>query len=99
MTEPARTEAPTKDIAVEDPSTQEIEEILKIIWKSDYKIVEQLGQTPSKISMLSLLLCSEAHAQALIKFLKNSHVPQETTADQLENCVASLNANKSLGFS
>ena len=76
MTEPTRTEAPTKDITIEDPFTQEMEEILKIIRKSDYKIVEQLGQTPPKISMLSLFLCSEAHAQALIKFLKNSHVPQ-----------------------
>ena len=76
-----------------------MEEILKIIRKSDYKIVEQLGQTPSKISMLSLLLCSEAYAQALLKFLKNSHVPQETTADQFENCVASLTADNGLGFS
>ena len=44
----------------------EIEEILKIIKKSDYNMVEQLGQIPSKISMLSLLLCSEAHAKDLI---------------------------------
>ena len=49
--------------------------------------------------MLSLLLCSEAHAQALLKFLKNDHVPQETTTDQFDNCVASLNANNGLGFS
>ena len=41
--EPARTEAPKK-IFVET-SRQEIEEILKIIKKSDYNIVEQLGQT------------------------------------------------------
>ena len=76
-----------------------MEEILKIIIKSDYQIVEQLGQTPSKIYMLSLLLCSEAHAQALIKFLKNAHVPQETIADQFENCVSSLTADNGLRFS
>ena len=52
-----------------------MEEILKIIKKSDYNIVEQLGQTPSKISMLALLLCSEAHTKALVKFLKSAHVP------------------------
>ena len=96
MTDSSRKEAPTKDI--EDPSSQEMEEILKIIWKSDYKIMEQLRQTPSKISMLSLLLCSEAHAQTLIKFLKNAHVPQETTAEQFENYVASLTAYNGLGF-
>ena len=76
-----------------------MEEILKIIRKSDYNVVEQLGQTPSKISMLALLLCSEAHAKALVKFLKYAHVPQETSADQFEDCVASLTADNGLGFS
>ena len=83
--EPARTEAPKK-ITVE-ASRQEMEEILKIIKKSDYNVVEQLGQTPSKISMLSLLLCSEAHAKDLIAFLKTAHVPQETSADQFKDCM------------
>ena len=99
MTEPAMTKALTKDITIEDPSTQDMEEILKIIRKSDYQIVEQLRQTPSMISMMYLLLCSDAHAQALIKFLKNAHVPQETTADQFENCVESLTVDNGLGFS
>ena len=71
---PAQTEV-LKKITVE-ASKQEMKEILKIIKKRDYNIVEQLGQTPSKISMLSLLLCSEAHAKALITFLKTAHVPQ-----------------------
>ena len=72
---------------------------MKIIKRSDYNIVEQLGQTPSKISMLSLLLCFEAHANSLVKFLKTSHVPQETSADQFEDYVASLTADNGLGFS
>ena len=46
MVEPTRIEAPAKDIATEEPSTQEMEEILKIIKMSDFKIVEQLGKTP-----------------------------------------------------
>ena len=61
--------------------------------------MEQLGQTPSKISMLALILCSEAHAKALIKFLKTTHVPQETSAYQFQECVASLTADNGLGFS
>ena len=76
-----------------------MDEILKIIKRSNFKIVEQLGKTPSKISMLSLLLCSDAHARALIKFLKKAHVPHETRTDQFENCVASLTADNGLGFS
>ena len=88
--EPVGIEAPTKDTGTEEPSTREMEEFLKIIKKSDFKIVEQLGKNPSKISMLSLLLCSDVHAQTLIKFLKKAHMPQETITDQFENCVASL---------
>ena len=49
--------------------------------------------------MLSLLLCSEAHAKALIAFLKTAHVPQETSADQFKDFVSSLTADNGLGFS
>src|ERR1044072_5282294 len=49
--------------------------------------------------MLALLLCSEAHVKALVKFLKNAHIPQDTTTDQFEGCIASLTANNGLGFS
>ena len=49
--------------------------------------------------MLSLLICSDAHARALIKFLKKAHVPHETTTDQFENFVASLTVDNGLGFS
>ena len=72
---------------------------MKIIKRSEYNIVEQLGKTPSNISMLSLLLCSEAHAKASVKFLKTAHVPQEISVDQFEDCVASLTADNGLGFS
>ena len=49
--------------------------------------------------MMALLLCSKAHDKALVKFLKSAHVPQETSADQFENCVASLTADNGLDFS
>ena len=65
ITEPTQTEAP-KEVVAEDTSRKELEKVLKIIHKRDYKIVEHLRQTPSKISILSLLLCSKAHAQALV---------------------------------
>ena len=84
---PAQMEEP-KEATPGDTFKKELKEVLKINCKSDYKIVEQLGQTPSKISMLALLLCFEAHAKALVKFLKTAHVPQETSVDQFEDCVA-----------
>ena len=50
-------EAP-KEVTAEDTFRKELEEVLKFIQKNDYKIVEQLGQDLSKISMLSLFFCS-----------------------------------------
>ena len=49
--------------------------------------------------MLSLMLCSKAHSQALVKFFKYAHVPQEISADQFENYVAILTNDNGLGFS
>ena len=97
LIEPVQTKA--QSISIPEASKKDMEEILKIIKKSDYNVVEQLGHTPSKISMLALLLCSEAHAKALVKFLKTTHVPQETSANQFEDCVASLTADNGLRFS
>lgn len=70
---------------------QEVEELLKIIKKSDYKMVDHLSQTPSKISILSLLLCSETHRSALMKLLSTAYVPQEISVNQLEGVVAPQN--------
>ena len=42
-----------QSISIPEASKKEMEEILKIIQSSDYNVVEQLGQTPSKIYMLS----------------------------------------------
>lgn len=51
------------------PKDVEEDEIIKIIKKSEYKIVDQLLQMPSKISIMSLLLNSEAHRSSLMKIL------------------------------
>ncbi|XP_058761629.1 uncharacterized protein LOC131635043 [Vicia villosa] len=87
------------EATTEEVSQKEMDEILKIIRKSDYDVIEQLGHTSSKISMLSLLTCFEAHAKALMKFLKAGHVPQEIFVNQFENCVVSLTTSNYLGFS
>ena len=61
------TESPSKDF-----TDQEAEEFLKIIKKSDYRVVDQLHQTPAKISILSLLINSEAHRDSLMKVLSSA---------------------------
>ena len=88
-----------QSVSIPEASKKEMEEILKIIKRSDYNVVEQLGHTPSKISMLTLFLCFEAPVKTLVKFLKTSLVPQETSASQFPDCVASLTADNGLGFS
>lgn len=53
---------------------KETDELLRIIKLSDYKVVDQLLQTPSKISILSLLLNSAVHREALLKVLDQAFV-------------------------
>ncbi|XP_050916564.1 uncharacterized protein LOC127131691 [Lathyrus oleraceus] len=79
-------------------SSQEVEELLRFIRKSDYKVIDHLSQTPSKISILSLLLCFEAHRNSLMKLSSSAFVPQNITVNQLKGVVASISADSSLGF-
>ncbi|XP_050895943.1 uncharacterized protein LOC127102641 [Lathyrus oleraceus] len=84
----------------QDPApSNEVDEFLRIIKKSDYRVVDQLNQIPSKISMLSLLMCSEAHMDALVKFMRTTHVPQEISICQFEGVVNNIATSLSLGFS
>lgn len=71
---------------------------MKIIKKSDYKVVDQLNQTPSKIFILSLLMSYEAHRTALLKFLNEAYVEEDISVIQFDNVVANLNASSCLMF-
>lgn len=79
-------------------SSQKVEELLRLFRKNGYKVIDHLGQTPYKISILSLLLCSEAYRNPLMKLLRSAFVPQNITVNQLEGVVASISADNSLGF-
>jgi hypothetical protein len=75
-----------------------LDEILRLIKKSDYKIVDQLLQTPSKISILSLLMSSEAHRKVLMKILEQAYVDHEVSVDQFDGIVSNITACNNLGF-
>lgn len=77
---------------------EEGKEFLKLIKHCDFKIVDQLGQTPSKISILSLFLSSESHRKALMKVLNITHVMQDISVDQFDDVVANIFASRYLGF-
>ncbi|XP_050876694.1 uncharacterized protein LOC127080417 [Lathyrus oleraceus] len=89
--------APTKEPEV--VQSEDAVEFLKLIKRSDYKMVDQLHQTPSKISILSLLLSSQAHREALLKVLAQAHVTQSITVDQFDGVVANITACNTLSFS
>ncbi|XP_050891176.1 uncharacterized protein LOC127096668 [Lathyrus oleraceus] len=88
---------PAKELEV--VQSEDVVEFLKLIKKSDYKVVDQLHQTPSKISILSLLLSSQAHREALLKVLAQAHVTQSITVDQFDGVVANITACNTLSFS
>lgn len=69
-----------------------------MIKKSDFKIVDQLGKTPSKISILSLLLSFEAHCTTLLNILNTAHVMQDITVDQFDDVVVNITTIKYFGF-
>ncbi|XP_050920028.1 uncharacterized protein LOC127137625 [Lathyrus oleraceus] len=74
------------------------DEILKLIKKSDFNVVDQLSDTPSKISVLSLLMTSEAHREALQKVLEKSYMDHDAKIDQFDGIVANITACKNLSF-
>ncbi|XP_050888913.1 uncharacterized protein LOC127094086 [Lathyrus oleraceus] len=89
--------APTKEPGV--VQSKDAVEFLKLIKRSDYKVVDQLHQTPSKIFILSLLLNSQAHREALLKVLAQAHVTQSITVDQFDGVVANITTCNTLSFS
>ncbi|XP_050919689.1 uncharacterized protein LOC127137259 [Lathyrus oleraceus] len=74
------------------------EEFLRLIQKSDYKVVNHLLQTQSKIFVLSLLLNSEAHRKALLKVLGQAYVNPDVTVDQFDHVVRNITSCIILSF-
>ena len=58
-------------------STKEVSEFLRIIQQSEFKVIEQLNKTPSRISLLELLMNFEPHRTLLVKILNEAHVAQD----------------------
>ncbi|KAI5408849.1 hypothetical protein KIW84_054612 [Lathyrus oleraceus] len=74
------------------------DEVLRLIKRSEFNMVEQLLQTPSKISVLSLLMNSEAHREALQRVLEQEFVEHDVTVDQFDHIVANITSCNNLSF-
>ncbi|GAU50056.1 hypothetical protein TSUD_186910 [Trifolium subterraneum] len=78
---------------------EDSDEVLKMIKRSEYKIVDQLPQTPSKISILSLLMNSDAHRETLMEVLDQAYVDHDITLGQFRSIVGNVTTCNNLSFS
>ncbi|XP_071909679.1 uncharacterized protein [Coffea arabica] len=86
---------PTKPIVTDEEAFN----FLKMLKKSEYKVVEQLDKMPAQISMLNLLLTSELHREALVKVLTEAQVPKNIPIDKFANVVEHVLASSRISFS
>ena len=76
---------------INEPITEaEVNEFLKFIKHSEYSIVEQLHKMPIKIFLLSLMLNSEPHREAMLKVLKQAYVAHNTPVDMIDRLVGNI---------
>ncbi|XP_039057205.1 uncharacterized protein LOC120200408 [Hibiscus syriacus] len=85
---------------INEPVTEnEAVEFLKFLKHSEYSIVEQLHKLPARISILALLLSSEAHRNALMKVLNQTFVPKDVPVEKIDRLVANIQADNFISFS
>ncbi|XP_022736187.1 uncharacterized protein LOC111289419 [Durio zibethinus] len=80
-------------------SESEAGEFLKLIKHSEYSVVEQLNKMPARISLLSLLLSSESHRNALLKVLNQAYVSHNASVEYVEQLVGNLTISNYISFS
>ena len=73
-------------------------EILKLIKRSEYKIVDQVLQIPARIALLALLRDFGAHREALMKVLDQAFVDHDVTVDQFDGIAGNITSCNNLGF-
>ncbi|KAI5389144.1 hypothetical protein KIW84_074698 [Lathyrus oleraceus] len=81
-----------------DAKANDDDEVLRLIKRSEFNMVEQLLQTPLKISVLSLLMNSEAHREALQRVLEQAFVEHDVTIDQFDHIMANITSCNNLSF-
>jgi len=67
--------------------------------QSDYDVIEQLRKTPALISLLSLILSSKVHRQALQKILDQAFANPDITLGQFKKLVGQIQASNFVTFS
>ncbi|XP_017979868.1 PREDICTED: uncharacterized protein LOC108662797 [Theobroma cacao] len=77
---------------------KEVGEFLKFIKHGEYSVVEQLTRMPARISLLSLLLNSKAHRNALLKVLNQAYVAHDISVKKLDHIVGNITMGNFVAF-
>ncbi|XP_016731352.1 uncharacterized protein [Gossypium hirsutum] len=87
------------EMPVQEPiKEEEAKEFLKFLKHSEYSVVEQLRKQLAHISVLALLLSSEAHGEALMKVLNETYVTHDISVNKLDRLVNNISANNFIYF-
>ena len=92
--EPKKATGETSRVTLE----KEVDDILKIIKMSDYRIADRLLQTPSKISILALLMNSSAHRESLMRVLDQAFVESDMPIYQFRSVIGNITSCNNLSF-
>jgi len=77
---------------------EEAHKFLRLIQQSEFKVVEQLNKTPTRISLLELLISSEPHRALLVKVLNEAHIAHDISVEGFEGIVNHITTNNFLAF-
>ncbi|XP_017613920.2 uncharacterized protein LOC108459067 [Gossypium arboreum] len=89
-----------EELLVQEPIAEnEAKEFLKFLKHSEYSVVEQLNKQPARISVLTLLLSSEIHHNALMKVLNETYVANDITVNNLDRLINNISADNFISFS
>jgi len=69
------------DFSIKGISAKEAIKFLRIIQQSEFKVIEQVNKTPTRISLLGFLMNSEPHRTLLVKILSEANVAQDISVE------------------
>ena len=72
---------------------------LKLLKRSEYKVMEQFDKMSTQISIMDLLLTSELHREALLKVLGETQISKNIPTDKFTNVVENVLTSNHLTFS
>ena len=79
-------------------SPEEAIEFMQIIQQSEFKVIEQLNKTPTRISLLGLLMNSEPHRALLAKILNEAQEAQGISVEGFGGIINNITSNNYLTF-